>query len=49
MFNLLIGRFIAKHGLKALLILIGDLGVKITPSKEDDKVWKEVRKILKKL
>ena len=49
MLKLLIGRLVAKHGLKGLLIKIGDLAVKITKSKKDDKIWAEVKKTLNSL
>jgi hypothetical protein len=47
--KMLIGKLIRKHGMKRLLILIGDLAVKATKSKEDDKVWAKVKKVLEKL
>ena len=32
----------------ALLMLVGDFIVKQTKTKKDDKMWKEVKKVLKK-
>ena len=44
-----ISKLVKKVGMKKLLILIGDLAVKATKSKEDDKVWAKVKKVLAKL
>ncbi len=44
-----ITRLIAKHGFIGTIILIGDIAVKITKTKKDDKAWAKVRKVLKKL
>tara|TARA_Y100000310_G_scaffold156750_1_gene156177 strand:- start:16 stop:165 length:150 start_codon:yes stop_codon:yes gene_type:complete len=49
MINLILGRLIKKHGLLGVLVVIGDLAVKITKSKKDDKAWAKVRKIIKSL
>ena len=46
MFKLLIGKFVAKHGLVPLLLKVGNLAVKATKSKKDDKVWAKVKKLL---
>ena len=46
MFQLLIGKFVAKHGLVPLLLKVGNLAVKATKSKKDDKVWAKVKKLL---
>jgi len=46
MFKLLIGKFVAKHGLIPLLLKVGNLAVKATKSKKDDKVWAKVKKLL---
>ena len=48
MFKLIIKKLIKKHGMKGLLIKVGDFAVKATKSKEDDKVWAEVKKVLSK-
>jgi len=48
MIKLLIKRFIKKHGMKNLFMMIGNYAVKFTKSKKDDKVWTEVKKVLKK-
>ena len=49
MLKLLIGKFVAKHGLIPLLLKVGDIAVKITKSKEDDKNWEKVKKVIKGL
>ena len=49
MLKLLVGKLVAKHGLKNLLIKIGDLAVKITKSKKDDEAWAKVKKVLNEL
>ncbi len=36
MLKLLISKFVKKHGLKAILLKVGDVAVKITKSKKDD-------------
>ena len=48
MINLLLARFLKKHGSVGLLLFIGDFIVKQTKSKEDDKMWEAVKKVLKK-
>jgi hypothetical protein len=37
---------VRKHGMVGLLMMIGDYAVKATKSKEDDKVWEEVKALL---
>ena len=46
MLKMLIGKFVAKHGLVPLLLKVGNLAVKATKSKKDDKVWAKVKKLL---
>ena len=46
MLKAILAKAIKKHGLKGLLIKIGDVAVKATKSKEDDKVWAKVKKVL---
>mgnify|MGYP003626477909 CR=1 FL=1 len=43
-----IKRQIKKMGVKAFMIKVLDTIVKITPSKEDDKIVAEMKKVLKK-
>ena len=40
---------VAKHGLIPLLMKVGDIAVKITKTKEDDKAWAKIKKVLKTL
>ena len=49
MFKILIGKFVAKHGLVPLLLKVGNLAVKATKSKKDDKAWAKVKKVLEGL
>ena len=48
MLKVLIDRLIRKYGMKKLLIMIGDVAVKYSKTKEDDKIWAQVKKILNK-
>jgi hypothetical protein len=49
MLKIIIGKFVAKHGLIPLLIKVGDLAVKATKSKQDDKNWAKVKKVISSL
>ena len=49
MLKILIGKFVKKHGLKAILLKVGDIAVKITKSKEDDKAWAKIKKAVNSL
>ena len=46
MLKIIIGKFVAKHGLIPLLIKVGDIAVKATKSKKDDKAWAKVKKVI---
>ena len=46
MLKILIAKFVAKHGLIPLLLKVGNLAVKATKTKKDDKVWAKVKKLL---
>ena len=46
MLKILLKKAVKKHGLKGLLIKVGDIAVKITKSKDDDKAWAKVKKVL---
>jgi len=48
MLQILLGKWIAKKGGVAVLLLIGDLIVKTTKSKKDDELWKKIKPIIKK-
>ena len=49
MLKMLLKKAVKKHGLKGLLIKVGDIAVKTTKSKEDDKAWAKVKKVLESL
>jgi len=49
MLKIVIRRLVKKHGLKKLLLKIGDLAVKITKSKKDDVAWAKAKKFLEQL
>ena len=49
MLKLILGGLIKKHGVLGVLVVIGDLAVKITKSKKDDKAWARVKKVIKSL
>ena len=49
MIQLILGRLIKKHGLLGVLVVVGDLAVKLTKTKKDDKAWAKVRKVIKSL
>ena len=46
MLKILLAKAVKKHGLKAILIKAGDIAVKVTKTKKDDKVWAEVKVLL---
>ena len=49
MLKIIIGKFVAKHGLIPLLMKVGDIAVKATKSKKDDKNWAKVKEVLSNL
>ena len=49
MLKVLIGKFVKKHGLKALIIKIGDVAVSVTKTKKDDEAWAKVKALLNEL
>jgi hypothetical protein len=49
MLKVIVNKLVKKHGLKNLLIKIGDLAVGITKSKKDDEAWAKVKKVLSEL
>ena len=49
MLKLLLKKYIKKHGLKKILIKVGDIAVKITKSKNDDRAWAKVKKVINSL
>jgi|TARA_R100000315_G_C5164702_1_gene94900 hypothetical protein len=46
MLKRMIQRLVKKHGMKGLLILVGDYAVGATKSKKDDEIWEEVKMLL---
>jgi len=49
MLNLILGRLIKKHGILGVLVVIGDLAVKITKTKKDDEAWVKIKKLINEL
>ena len=49
MLKILLAKAVKKHGLKAILIKVGDIAVKVTKTKKDDKVWAEIKKVINNL
>ena len=48
MFQMMLGKWIAKKGGVAALLFVGDLITKVTKSKKDDEMWAKVKPIIKK-
>jgi len=46
MLKLVLGKLVKKYGTKGALLKAGDFFVKVTKSKEDDKLWAKVKKVL---
>ena len=46
MLKIIIGKFVAKHGLIPLLIKVGDFAVKATKTKKDDEAWAKIKALL---
>jgi hypothetical protein len=44
--KVLVGKFVAKHGIVALLLKVGGWAVKATKTKKDDEVWEKVKEVL---
>ena len=49
MLKILLAGAIKKHGLKAILIKVGDIAVKVTKTKKDDKAWVKIKKVINSL
>jgi hypothetical protein len=49
MLKILLAKAVKKHGLKAILIKVGDIAVKVTKTKKDDKAWEKVKKVIESL
>ena len=48
MIQKLIAKWVLKKGSVPFLLFVGDLIIKTTKSKKDDKMWKEIKPIIKK-
>ena len=46
MLKILLAKAVAKHGLIPILIKVGDIAVKVTKTKKDDKAWAKIKKVL---
>ena len=46
MLKLVLGKLVKKYGTKVGLLKAGDFFVSVTKSKEDDKLWAKVKKVL---
>ena len=49
MFKVLLGKAIKKHGLKGILIKVGDVAVKVTKTKKDDEAWAKIKEVIESL
>ena len=49
MLKILLAKAVKKHGLKAILIKAGDIAVKVTKTKKDDKAWAKIKKVIESL
>ena len=49
MLKILLAKAVKKHGLNAILIKVGDIAVKVTKTKKDDKAWAEIKKVINNL
>ena len=49
MFKMIIAKAVAKHGLIPLILKVGDIAVKVTKTKKDDKAWAKIKKVINKL
>ena len=49
MFKMIIAKAVAKHGLIPLLVKVGDIAVKVTKTKEDDKAWAKIKEVIESL
>jgi hypothetical protein len=48
MIQAMLSKWILKKGSVSALLFIGELIVKTTKSKKDDKMWKEIKRVIKK-
>ena len=48
MLQVLLGKWIAKKGGVAVLLIVGNLITKVTKSRKDDELWAKIKPIIKK-
>ncbi len=48
MLQILLGKWIAKKGGVAVLLIVGNLITKVTKSRKDDELWAKIKPIIKK-
>ena len=46
MFKIIIAKAVSKHGLIPILLKVGDIAVKATKTKKDDKAWAKIKKVI---
>ena len=49
MLKILLAKAVKKHGLIPLLIKVGDIAVKVTKTKKDDRAWEKIKKVIESL
>ena len=49
MLKILLAKAVKKHGLIPLLIKVGDIAVKVTKTKKDDKAWAKIKEVIESL
>ena len=49
MIHFFVAKLVAKHGLIPLLLKVGDIAVKVTKSKKDDKAWSKIKNVIEEL
>tara|TARA_R100001594_G_scaffold93789_1_gene128002 strand:+ start:387 stop:536 length:150 start_codon:yes stop_codon:yes gene_type:complete len=49
MFKIIIGKLVKKHGLKGLIVKVGDFAVGVTKSKKDDEAWAKIKELINTL
>ena len=49
MLKILLAKAVKKHGLIAILIKVGDIAVKVTKTKKDDKAWAKIKAVIESL
>ena len=49
MLKMLLAKAVAKHGLKGILIKVGDVAVKVTKTKKDDEAWAKIKEAISNL